>query len=636
MGYSAACIGAGGGILYLLKKIGRQFIPLSPGTELATSFILGQGVLASIWLLLALKGWFTARLIAVITLLVAMIGFYLIRHLLIGIWFQMLDILRDLRAEKWIWKLLAAVAIFLCLLWGTSLGRTMAGDAGAYYMAIAKVVAHAHELMMLPGYENFSAVGMQGEMHHAALIALHSIDAAQLFAWPTSIAAAIMLLALGHQVGIERRGQWILLIMMYTTPTVIYMSGSGKVGVYAMAFGIAAYYWIIQFRRNASLISLWLTGLLMGFAIIAKMSYLLSMGVSILILFVWGFLTNNSKTTAFTQNLRGFLLSGFHIALAVIVALIPHLIKNYYLLDNPFAPFGSESQSWTNQVWFTPATTKRILLFYPLSMTFGTYWAPGNRLSPLVLAYLPLALLMKKNSPWFRNPITILTIAAIGGTIGWLSFRPTIIYPRYIMATLMLFALIPAKAVEYVSLREYRPRWLTTSFQVSVFVFVYAIISVFLGDVFFPIKTFKYLSGELENCERDYQYCGQLTMLNRNTEFGDRIMLGTYQRYWLRSDLLQCLSTTEDVGEIYSAPIEDRWGKLYQRGFKYLVADNITHQYLLDGLDFENTPNWLEVVEMSYDGQIVLYRLEYTDPPDIQQASCQRRGTSKVWQVISP
>jgi len=99
---------------------------------------------------------------------------------------------------------------------------------------------------------------------------------------------------------------------------------------------------------------------------------------------------------------------------------------------------------------------------------------------------------------------------------------------------------------------------------------------------------------------------------------------------------LQCLSTIEDQGVIFSVPIEERWEKIYQRGFRYLLADNITHAQFLDGLDYENVPEWLDVVEMSFDGHISLYRLDYIDPPDYKVISCQRQGTSKVWEVISP
>lgn len=636
VGYSTACAGAGGVTLYGLKKISRQSIVVSAGTELATAFILGQGVLASVWLLLAVKGWFIARLIAAIILLVTIGGLYVLRQRLVDFRYQLLDIWRDLRSESWIWQIFAFVTIILILLWGTSLGRTMAGDAGAYYMALSKVVAHARELIMIPGYESFAAVGIQGEMHHAALISLHSMDAAQLFAWPTSIAAGVMLLAIGRWIGMGRRGQWIALMMMYTSSVVIAMSGSGKVDVYAFALGLAAYYWVLQIYKGSSLLALWLTGLLLGFAAIAKMSYAPSMGVSIILLFTWGYWKYYSKEDSFSENLKQFIFSGLHVSLGVLIAIIPHLLKNNFLFDNPLAPFGMDSQSWTNQVWFSPETTRRIHLSYPFVLTYGSYWAQGGQLSPLILAFLPLAVFVKCPRVWWRSPVVALTFAAVFGTVGWLILRPSVISLRYILATLMLFSLIPAKAAEHISQSEKSPRWLTTSVLVSALLVSYAIVVVMLGEVFFPAKTYKYLTGQLGICGRDYQYCGQLNLLNRKADQGDRILFGTYQRYWLRSDLLQCLSTIDDEGKIFSAPVEDRWLKIYQQGFRYLLGDKITHKHFVENLDFEHIPEWMEVEDISNDGHIFVYRLDYIAPPDDQQIVCQRRENSKVWEVTSP
>jgi len=269
-------------------------------------------------------------------------------------------------------------------------------------------------------------------------------------------------------------------------------------------------------------------------------------------------------------------------------------------------------------------------------LIYGNYWGQEGSLSALILAFAPLALFLERPSRWRNSTLLAITMSALIGVLTWVILRPSVFAPRYILAPLMLFALLPARAVENLFQREERPGWLSKSALASAILIAISVPLAFNEKVFFPEKTYQYLTGEMGNCGRDYQYCGQLTMLNRNAEFGDRILLGTYQRYWLRSDLLQCLSTAEEEGEIFSAPIEDRWDKLYRQGFQFLVADNITHSHFLDGLDFENIPDWLDVVEISYDGQIGVYRLDYIDPPDIQQVSCKRRGTSKVWEAISP
>jgi len=635
-GYSVACLGAGGIVLQALTRIARQPSRSSAGTDLATAFILGQGFLASLWLLLALGGWFSAHLIAVIVFVVAVGGLYLMRRRLIAFRHQVLKIWRELRADSWAWQLLAALTVFLCLLWATSLGRTMEGDAGAFYMAISKVVAHSRQLLPLRGYEDFSTVGLQGEMHHAAMIALHSPDAAQLFAWPTSIAGALMLLALGRQVGMGRRGQWITLAIFYSSSAIIYMSGSGKVDIFALTLGIAAYYWALQIYVDASPLSFWLTGLFFGFAIIAKVSYLPVMGVSLFLLVLWGLLARNSNGLSSGNVLKSITGAGFQIVLAFIIAVLPHLLKNGVFFDNPFAPFVGGSEGWANQDWFSPETTRRILLAYPLSLTYGNYWGQGGGLSPLVLAFFPLLIFLPRPRSWWRSPLVAVTLSAIGGALAWVILRPSVFAPRYILAPLVLLTLLPAKAADYVSRMETRPRWLSAGVVVGVFITVISVGPIFVDDVFFPEKSYRYLSGELGLCGREWEYCGHHVLLNRKAEFGDRILLGSYQRYWLRSDLMQCVSNIEDEVAIFSAPEEDRWLTIYQRGFRYLLAEKTTHAQFLEMIDRNNLPDWLNLVEISNSGHVVVYRLDVTVPPGDQLLACQRRGNSKVWEVVSP
>ena len=75
----------------------------------------------------------------------------------------------------------------------------MMGDAAAFYMILPKIMANSHELIPVPGYESFMSVGLQGEMHYAALMVLGSADAAQLFEWPTILAGAVIFLAIGSK-----------------------------------------------------------------------------------------------------------------------------------------------------------------------------------------------------------------------------------------------------------------------------------------------------------------------------------------------------------------------------------------------------------------------------------------------------
>src|SRR5271157_4036781 len=202
--YSAACLGGGTLALRVLAYRSNSDLKQSAGTMLATAFALGQGLLASLWLLLALVGWFSRPVIVGVGVVFALSGIILARYWFYDFARQFVHIWRELRAESWEWQAVALFTLILCAAWGTSLGRDLNGDATAFYMALPKVIAASHRLVPLPGYEGFTTTGLQGEMHYAALMALGSPDAARLFAWPTMLAGAILLLAICRQAGIDR------------------------------------------------------------------------------------------------------------------------------------------------------------------------------------------------------------------------------------------------------------------------------------------------------------------------------------------------------------------------------------------------------------------------------------------------
>ncbi len=635
--YSVACLGIGNISLHVLTRFIKQSHQASPGTEIATAFILGQGVLASFWILLALEGWFIPELLFGVVLTVAISGVFFLYQRWTDFRRQIVSIWRELCSEPLVWQLMAGLTLFLCLLWVTSVGRSLAWDAITFYMSRSKLVAYSHQLLPLRGFENLSSFGFLGEIHYAALTALADETAATLFSWPTSIAAAIILMAVGRQVGIGRRGQWIILTIFYSTSAITFLSGDGKVDLFALALGISAYYWGMKIQKGPRQLASWMTGLLVGFSSIAKISYVPVMGTSILLIAGWGLLDEKFSQHQFLDTLKSILLCGFQTSLALILALLPHFIMNGLLFDNPFLPFGSDYHTWENQSWFSPVTTNRILLTYPLSLTYGSFFAQMGNLSPLVLAFLPLSLYLPRPRSWFRSPLFVVTFSAVVGILTWVIFRPSVFAPRYILATLMLLTLLPAKAVEYAS-RSVYSRWIIAGIFISVLVTGLSVgrLSYTMG-AFSPVKTYQYFAGKLNVCGRDdLHYCEPMELINQEAEFGDRILLGSYPRYWLRSDLLQCLSNIEDEAAIFSAPEDDRWLAIYQRGFRYILVATTTHAHFLSMLDYEDLPSWLNVVEISNDGQIILYRLDTTEPPGDQLLACQRRSSSKVWDIVSP
>jgi hypothetical protein len=636
IGYSMVCLGTGIVFFKLLAGKADCLSRTSALTILATKFILGQGLLASLWLLLALAGWFSIEVVGIICFFFAALGLYFGRDLFHHLRIQVTSIWHELRQETWVWQLIAGLTIVLWLFWWSSLGRPLLGDGATFYMPLAKIIAYSHRLVPLFGWEEFTSIGLQGELHFAALMSLHSPDAAKLFSWPTITMAAIMLAALGRAAGLGRRGQWLALGILFSSSAVIWLSGDGKVDLFGAALGMAAYYWAVQIRKSHSWMTLLLTGLFSGFSIVAKMSYMTVMPLTIALLVVWGYEYEWRNKAQWRSGLAS-LASGCLIVFAgVLLASLPHFVKNGLLFHNSFAPLGFGELSWLKQIWHGPETTRRIALSYPLAITYGSYWAQYGNMSPLMLAFLPLAFCLPRPRSFFSSSLVVLTLLGLIGLVLWIISNPSIVAPRYILALLSLLILLPARAAEYVSLNEQQPRLLAVWVPAFTIVVLVAVGLLFWRDVFVPDRTAQYLTGAMGECGRDGKNCGAMNKINRKADLGDRVYLATFHRYWLRGDLLQCTLNRRDrtatpaVGEQF-------WLDFYQDGYEFLLLDRDTYAFIVPHLDLEDLPNWVHVTLIEQIDPLYTYQVEFDPVPStIERTSCQRLGSSTIWEVVYP
>ncbi len=635
--YSAACLGMGAMVLRVFIRGQNRINRISAGTQLAVTFILGQGFIANLWLLLALAGWLSPLVVIGIVSAFALCGVILIHHLILDFSSQIRSIGRELWADSWGWKITAILTLVLCLAWVTSLGRPMSYDGAAFYMVLPKMVAHTHQLYPLPGfYENFTIIGLQGEMHYAALMALGSPDAARLLDWPTVLAGAVMLLALSRQVGLKRRGQWIVFAMLFSSSSFIWLSSFGKTDLFATSFGLAAYYWIVQFKKDQQQLALLLVGLFSGFAIVAKMPYIVTLLPCITLLFGWSFL-NKFLSSKNQSNAAEIIHGVLQLLMGFLLAVAPHLIKNSILFHNPIAPFGADTPSWLNQVWHGQIATRHIILTYPLALTFGSYWAQLGGLSPMVLAFLPLTLLLPRPQSLKSSLLIAISLAALVGVITWIILRPAVFAPRFMLPSLSVFFLPAARAVEYVCQNERKPRWLSTGVMVCIGITIITVALAYHNFAFFPLKTYQYLGGKLPKCARDAQMCEPMVILNKRAPLGTRLFLNFNQRYWLRPDLIQCLITYDEIESYFNIKTDAaRWEFLYERGFRYLIKFNFVRFVLPDipAPSMEQIPPWLSVTREQIGNNVIL-RLQAQDFSHETGFDCYQQD-ARIWTAISP
>lgn len=414
--YCLACLGTGGAIFSVLSRKNEP-VKFSPGTDTAARFLLGQGVLANIWVIIALTGSFSPSLVKGSVIFLCIVGIILNYRLFPNLKSQVTSIWRGAVRETWGWKITILAALIVWLAWITSIGRLPIADGSGFYLALAKTISASEQLAPLPGYENLTSIGLQGEMHFAALMTLNSPEATQLFSWLTLTAGCILLLALGRQMGLKRHGQWLAFGMVFTSSALIELSGSGKTDMYAAAMAFGATYWLFNIRKENKVTASILTGAFSGLAVVAKISYLASFLPSFVILLAWKFLIKDEPETH-SSKFQTLLLIGANAAL--VAAILP--IKNQILFGNPLAPYGM--QGITDQDWYGPETIRRIYSLLPLSLTFGDHWAQIGNITPLVLMFLPLLFFLPKAERSIRSPLAILGIAALIGLTCWFLYRP--------------------------------------------------------------------------------------------------------------------------------------------------------------------------------------------------------------------
>lgn len=155
----------------------------------------------------------------------------------------------------------------------------------------------------------------------------------------------------------------------------------------------------------------------------------------------------------------------------------------------------------------------------------------------------------------------------------------------------------------------------------------------FSDQVFFPKQTKRYVIGRLSECERDGTYCRGSNELGDRAEPGARMLLAAYYRYWMRPDLLQCAGTEKDLKQVGEQRTELFWENLCERSFQYVVIDKATHGSLMKNLERENLPSWVKVSLLWAEGTLLIYQLQFENPPRTPVIEC-RQVKVPAWDLV--
>jgi len=607
--FSVSCVGAGLLILSLFPKRPKE----NGLVEYVVFFVMGQGVLGSLFLIPALMGWFTKPvLLAVITPLV-LLGLWKVGLSMQAMPAAMRKILFAFYKAPFIWQLLTLFATLLLLSGAAAFAGRIDGDARAFYLALPKVIAASHRLLPLPGYEAFSSVGLLAEMQLAALFLLDMPGASpRLFSWVSGLAGAVLLAAIARKAGLGRRGQLLSVVMLLTSSAVAFFWGQGKTDLFAAVFALAGVLSALEScdpaaSRKGSVL---LAGVFTGFALVAKLSYIVAFLPTIFVLLFWrdiySYWLNRCTAGEWKKLLKECSVYSLIFAGSLLMPLVPHLLKNYILLNTLVDTYGSHH-------YFSVETTRRIVLTYPFWPFFGNFWAQYGNLSPLVLAFLPMLIWVFWKDRRWSPPVIAITAAAVAGMLAWIVLFPSVPMPRYFLATLLLFIVPVAWAMERVS---YTDRWLNYGVVLAAFSCMLMFARSWNHEIFVVPAAYEYLLGE--QSEKNLHIDEVLSRnvyeaINQSAEPGARVYLGSYYRLWLRPDLIQCTNGKVDSEMSFDAANPERfWLQVYEHGFTYMFMDNGYPAFAA----LKAVPDWMRI-EMIYpqSGYGGAYRLIYKNHP---------------------
>ena len=245
-----------------------------------------------------------------------------------------------------LWQLVSLSTAGLFLYGLTSVAGALWVDSPAFYLAMSRLIAGTGHLTALPGYDLFSATGLSGELHMAALYTL-GMDGTtpRILSWVAFGPTAAVVYGLARFCGVGRRGAVIAVAAAVTTSSITSLWGAGKTDLFAIGPALAACLVVVAlWDRDRLGPAPFIGGLLFGYAALSKVSYLVAFLPALAILMLW--------QRAHARRLQGVgalvlasLPIGLLFAAGFLLAFGQNLVKNQIILGTPLATFPVEPLS---------------------------------------------------------------------------------------------------------------------------------------------------------------------------------------------------------------------------------------------------------------------------------------------------
>lgn len=605
---SAACVGYGSFSGFLLRY---RMTDLPLWLRAVICYFLGQLIVVTIVTFLAIGGEFKLEWIVTLLTPGVLLCLWLVWNYWSGLCAEIRRVAKGWWASTWYWKLIDGSAAALFALGISTIGGVVEGDAIAVYLALPKLTAFTGRLVPLPGYEAFSWLVGPSEMLIAILMALGMPDlSSRIYSWANYLPTLIVLFAVARRCAIPRRGAAIAIVMALTSSAAISLWGSGKTDLFALGPTFCAILLVLKSWSSRQVTKdVLLAGAFAGFGAAIKFSYIPVVLPGLLVLLLWrqlfampGLARSRNWLPPAELALRSIAIVSVLCA-GMALGLLSLLGKNWILLHEIVG--GNPG----DYAWFTRPTTTRLLLSYPIALTYGRYWAQMGTVSPLILSFFPLLLWLRGGLKWHSSPLAAVTISATVGLLCWLLLMPSIFMPRYLLATLLLFS-IPAAAGAAHALAH---RGLLSKAIPLATLSVIVLTPLHVSSrqaTFQPTLALHYLFDLREaDLFGSNPYFLAQTAVNLRAKPGTRILLTSYYRLWLRGDLLATAPSMEEVTTRFPSA-DEFWSFVRSKNIRILLYDANNPPNAVDYRAYLATPPaGLEVCKFFEGGQIAAFEV---------------------------
>ena len=593
-----------------LQRLDADMLADSPLGFLAVAWVLGQGLLSFVFVCLAIFNLLTLSTVTALLVLSVLVG---LPHLP-----QLSGHTRQVSSAAWRvfisvgvgWKILLVLSFVMLLFPLMRVFTEINWDGHTTYMTQAKLIAITGGVSE-PARDfslHYTASGFVGEAKIGAVFLLAGDVAARVHSWLVYLSIVLAGLALSSALKLSQRGRIIALVALVTSSLLYGMVGWGKVDGYAFAPALAAILLTLHLADNPRTSSALVIGFLAGLAVIAKITYLPTLGVLLLSLTV--FLLKPGQL----PRLWSMMVLG---ALLPIGALV---LRNALVLGEPFLPLLSLSPTpETLEIVQADARgrlLRQLYAFYPLTW-YGSYSSSTLvYLTPLWLIMFPLTIwrLFSADTPRLQRVLLGCTVASY---LVWAFVFDNILPLRYQAALLVVFLIMGAEGLAVVIERS-RKRLIRFSLVFGLFFAFVAVFSTELAVIgnklISPVARYDCRPSPRELCEG-------MEMLNSTAAPNSRVLTNLPLYYYLRDDLLLCRGEKADHLALLEQPAEARWDYLHRNGFNYVVdwrLDGVWHQasrqylqmYPVVPLNPADAPEALSVVTVFESEQLRIHHIQ--------------------------